>query len=203
METTNNNTFNDINELDDLRRQINDLKEKVNKQGYLNESLIKHTIKSKMKGVHRKIMMLAVTAMFCIPLYIWMKYENNLSWALVVFTIVMMLGSIISDYFINRIDVTHMGDDMIETARKLTQMKKNRAIAHRVGMGVAMVWFIWFLYEFYHSQLGHGIQMAWMSIIPIVVGAGIGCIGGIQIYRKMQRANDEMIEQINELTREQ
>ena len=140
METPNT----DYNELNDLRQQIHDLKDKVNQQGYLNESLIKMTIRGKMTGVHHTLMLLAVATMLCIPLFIWMKFDQNLSWALTIVTIVMMLGSLISDYFINRIDVRHMGDDMVDTARKLTQMKKNRSKAHRISLTVALLWLLWF-----------------------------------------------------------
>lgn len=194
---------NDFNELDDLRQQINALKDKVDQQGRLNEELVKKAIQGKMKGVHRTIMMLAVTVLFCIPLYIWMKYEENLSWPLIIATIVMMVGSIISDFFINRMNVRHMGDDLVETARKLTQMKKNRSIGQKIGIGCATVWFVWFLYEFYHSHLADGVQAAWISIIPLIVGAGIGAIVGVRIFNKMQRANDDMINQINDLIHEE
>lgn len=194
---------NDFNELDDLRQQINAIKNKVDEQGYLNEELVKKTIQGKMKGVHRTLMLLAVAVIFCIPLYIWMKYEENLSWPLIIFTIIIMIGSLISDYFINRINVSHMGDDLVETARKLTKMKKDRNLGRTIGMSVATVWLVWFIYEFYHSHLAHGETEAWLSIIPLLVGAGIGLVVGLRIFSKMQRANDDMIEQINDLTRGQ
>ena len=63
---------NDFNELDDLRQQINDLKNKVDQQGYLNEELVKKAIQGKMKGVHRTLTRLAVAALVRIPLYLWM-----------------------------------------------------------------------------------------------------------------------------------
>ena len=49
---TQNNSFNEL-ELDDLRRQINDLKQKVDQQGRLNEDLVKKTIQGKMRKLLR------------------------------------------------------------------------------------------------------------------------------------------------------
>ena len=198
-----NPNINEFNELDDIRQQINAIKDKVDQQGHLNVALVKQTIRSKMKSVHRTSMSLAVTAMFCIPLYIWMKYEENLSWGLTIATIVLMTGSIIADYFINRIDVSHMGDDMVETARKLTRMKINRSKELRIGIIAALLWLVWMLYEFYNSHLAEGATAAWISIVPLIVGAILGAILGIFIFHKMQRANDEMIRQINDITRDQ
>ena len=55
METPINTNYNDFNELEDLRQQINELKNKVDRQGRLNEDLIKKSIQNKMKGLHRSI----------------------------------------------------------------------------------------------------------------------------------------------------
>lgn len=200
METQNNN-LDELNEFDDIRQQINAIKNKVDEHGHLNVRLVKDAIRGKMKGVHRTIMLLAVATMLCIPLFIWMKYDQNLSWALTIVTIVMMLGSLVSDYLINRIDVQSMGDDMVETARRLTQMKAHRSKAHRISLTVALLWLLWFIYEFYNSHLVLGEQAARLSVIPLIVGAILGAVLGIFIYHKMQCANDEMIRQINEITR--
>lgn len=199
---TQNNTINEF-ELDDLRQQIEDLKNKVNKQGRLNEELVKKAIQGKMRGVHGIILKLAIVAVLCIPLYIMMKYQVGLSWPLTIFTIVFMLASVTSDYFINRIDVSHMGDDMVGTAAKLVKMKRNRVIGQRIGIGVALLWLAWFCYEYFMLNSVYGTEAAWFSMIGILVGALIGGLIGILIFNKMQRANDEMIDQINEFTHEQ
>jgi uncharacterized protein YqgC (DUF456 family) len=200
MENLNNNDF---NELDDIRQQLNAIKNKVDEQGHLNLRLVKEAIKGKMKNVHRTSMMLAAAGMFCIPLFIWMKYDQNLSWPLIIVTIVLMLSSIIVDYFINRIDVQRMGDDMVETARRLTKMKANRSKSHRISLTVAMLWLLWFIYEFYKSHLALGEMAARMSVIPIIVGATIGATLGVFLYHRMQCDIDEMIRQINDVNRDQ
>ena len=202
METP-NNTINDFNELDDLRRQINDLKNKVDQQGRLNEDLVKKTIQSKMRGVHSIIVKLAILVVLLIPFYIMLKYQIGLSWPITIFTIVFLIASVTSDYFINRMDVSHMGDDLVETANKLVKMKKNRVIGQRIGIGVAVIWLAWFVYEYFKLNSVYGTGVAWGSIAGIIVGAIVGGLIGLRIFNKMQRTNDEMIDQINELTREQ
>ena len=202
METP-NNTINDFNELDDLRRQINDLKNKVDQQGRLNEDLVKKTIQSKMRGVHSIIVKLAILVVLLIPFYIMLKYQIGLSWPITIFTIVFLIASVTSDYFINRMDVSHMGDDLVETANKLVKMKKNRVIGQRIGIGVAVIWLAWFGYEYFKLNSVYGTGVAWGSIAGIIVGAIVGGLIGLRIFNKMQRTNDEMIDQINELMHEQ
>ncbi len=199
---TQNNTFNEF-ELDDLRQQIKELKDKVNEQGRLNEALVKKAIQGKMRGVHSIILKLAIVAILCIPFYIMMKYQVGLSWPLTIFTIVFLLASVTSDYFINRIDVSHMGDDLVGTANKLIKMKRNRVIGQRIGIGIALIWLAWFCYEYFVLNSVYGTDVAWGSMLGIFVGAVVGGLIGILIFNKMQRANDEMIDQINEFTREQ
>ena len=170
MESINTNTeFNELNELDDLRQQINALKNKVDQQGRLNESLVKKAIQSKMKSVHGIIIKLAIVAIACVPFYILMKYQVGLSWPLTIATIVMMLGSVTSDYFINRIDVSHMGDDLVETANKLVKMKRNRVIGQRIGISAVLLWLIWFCYEYFAINSAYGSAVAWGGIVGIVL----------------------------------
>ena len=76
----NNYNLDDFSELDNLRQQINDLKNKVDQQGRLNEALVKKTIQGKMKGVHSIIFKLGIVAIACIPLYIMMKETSQTLW---------------------------------------------------------------------------------------------------------------------------
>ena len=202
MENQNYN-LEDFNELDDLRQPITELKNKVDRQGRLNEELVKKAIMSKMKSVHGIIVKLAILAVLCIPFYIMMKYQVGLSWPLTIFTIVFLLASVTSDFFINRMDVAHMSDDLVETANKLVKMKRNRVIGQRIGISVTFLWLIWFCYEYFQLNSAYGTEAAWTSLIGIFVGAGVGALIGLRIFNKMQRTNDEMIDQINELMREQ
>ena len=203
METP-NNQFNEFNELDDLRRQINDLKNKVDQQGRLNDELVRKTIQKKMKGVHHIILWLSILAIAAIPLYIVMKVEDGFSWPFTIFTILFLLGCVTADYLINHIDVRHMGDDMVGTARKLAQMKKNRSLSQKISISIAVLWLAWFCYEFYQTHLElMSSQSALVGIVSIfVMSALIGGAIGYSLFRKMQRANDEMIDQINELMHE-
>jgi uncharacterized protein YqgC (DUF456 family) len=201
METV-NNTQHEF-ELEDLRQQMAAIKEKVDQQGHLNEELVKEAIQSKMKGVHRTLFKISLVALLCIPCYIAMRYTYNFSWPFIIVTILMLIGFVLADYLINRLDVSHMGDDLVETARKLAQMKKNRSLSQKIGIAVTIPWLAWFCYEsFMHRAITYGTADTWGYVITCFVGGIIGFLIGMRIFRKMQRANDEMIDQINELMSE-
>ena len=202
METQDIYNSNEFNELDDLRQQINDLKSKVDQQGHLNEDLVKETIKGKMNDVHRTLTKLGIVALATIPLIIFNKFYIGLSWPLTIVTIALLVAFLISDYLVNKIDVSHMGDDMIQTANKLVKMQKNRIISRNVSYAIGIPWAIWYCYEFFMLHFSDGATVAWGGIVAIVIGIIVGLIVGQRLFNKMQRTNDEMIDQIKELSNE-
>jgi hypothetical protein len=208
---TQNYTFNDqnqLNELDELRQQITAIKNKVDLEGRLNEALVKKTIQGKMQGLHRSIYTYIISCAVFVPFLIWYMVYAHMSWPFIIFTSLMFLGSFTAEYLINRMNVQHMTDDLVETARKLHQMKNNRKKQLTVGFCVLAVWSPWYLYEMYKymsNMVDVQSKPSFMFglIIACIIGLLIGGAIGLTFYRKMQRANDEMINQINELTREQ
>lgn len=210
METQdiNLNNPNELQELDDLRQQITALKNKVDQQGRLNEERVKKAIQSKMKGLHSALLKYILCCAVFLPFFVWFMVTAHLSWPFIIFSIAMFLASFAADYFINRINVQHMGDDLVETARKLHKMKSNRKTQLAIGFCVLAAWVPWYMFEMYKYMADKADAEALPTIMTAMV---IGCVFGIIIggsiglafYRKMQRSNDDMINQINELTGEQ
>jgi len=207
METTNNN-FDEMNELDDLRQQINALKNKVDQQGRLNEARVKKAVQSKMKGLHRNLLVYCLICGLFVPFMIWNFIETGFSWPFIIFTLLIFAASFAAEYFINRMNIKHMSDDLIETARKLLQMKLNRKRQLCIGLCAIAIWIPWYAYEIYINMAPQGSPQYTAGfligiIVAIIIGSALGLAIGLSFYRRMQRTNDEMIDQINDLTREQ
>ena len=205
MESAINNNYDDFNELEELRQQITELKNKVDRQGLLNESLIKKSIQGKMKGLHRNISWYLLVLIPMSAIIIWNFIFNHYAWPFIIFTIIFFAMSFIADYLINRIDVNHMTDDLVETTRKLATMKKNRRRQMVIGYSLLVIWVPWYLYEIYRVQaVPMGVTLSGPFMMAVIIGAILGGIaGGVlgqSIYRKMQHTTDEMLEQINDLT---
>lgn len=191
--------YNDFNELEEMRQQIKALKEKVERNGVLNERLVKKSVQDKMKSIHKTVFKLFAMVLFAIPLWLFIKYQHNLSWYYTIFTILIMLVSVFFDWYINRIDVSEMGDDMKETANKLLKMKKQRTLQEKIALFLVVpLWLVWTGLEFRSSPV-----MANGLLIGMAVGVVIGLIIGLSIYFKMQRKNDEMIKEIESITEEE
>ncbi len=207
MDTISNNNYSEWNELDDLRQQIAALKNKVDQQGHLNETLVKKTIQGKMKGLHRNLLMYCVICGLFVPFIIWDFIESGFSWPFIIFTILIFAASFTAEYFINRMNIKRMSNDLVETARKLMQMKKNRRKQLTVGCCAIAIWIPWYIYEIY-KHLAPQINPEFINffltcvIVSMIIGSAIGLAIGLTFYRRLQRTNDEMIDQINDLTSE-
>ena len=174
--------LNNMNELEEMRRELQVLKDKVERKGVLNERLVKQSIKDKMNDIHRTLYKLVVVVLLAIPLWI-------------------MYVSVFFDWIINRMDVDNLGKDLKETANSLMEMKKRRSLQEKIAFCVLPIWMLWLGYEFYHNIADHSEAIAIM--IGAVVGGVIGGAIGLSIFFKWQRKNDEMIEQINDLMEEE
>lgn len=194
--------LNNMNELEEMRRELQALKQKVNERGVLNERLVRKSIQDKMSDIRRTIYKLGVVVLLAIPLWIMIKYMQNLSWPLTIFTILMMVVSVCLDWYINRIDVGSMGEDLRETANRLVEMKKRRSLQEKIACFVVVpVWVVWLAYEFYQKAPDH--ETGIIMIVSMAIGLVIGGAFGVSIFLKWQRKNDEMIEQIEDLLKEE
>ena len=202
MDTMNNN----MQEMEQMRSQLNLLKQKLDSQQIINDRLMRMSMKQKMSWIdkYRWIALLAipVVALCFLPI----TFQMGLSWWLYGFTVFFVTVDVILDWFVNRMsERDFMRGNLKETAERLVQMKRIRSRQTIIGLLVLIVWLGWLFYEVYtagHRVPGDSdmVALSWGYIAGICVGGVIGLIIGLTIFFKMQRTNDEIIEQIEELT---
>jgi TRAP-type C4-dicarboxylate transport system permease small subunit len=134
-----------------------------------------------------------------------MTFQLGLSWWLYGFTVLFVAVDAVLDWHVNRTsDRDFMRGNLMETAQRLTRMKQIRNQQLLFGMIVLVVWMGWLVYEVYMA--GHSapagsdlLPVSWCYLGGIFVGGVIGLILGLKIFFKMQRTNDEIIDQIEEM----
>lgn len=191
------NPIDNNDELNAMRQQLTELKTRIERSSEINEKHMMNAIKRKMRGVHRSIIKVIIMGTVALPVWIFMGYYYNLPWYFTAFTVVMLSASMIADYIINRMDVERMTENMAETARQLVKMKKYRLRQEFIAFPVLTGWLAWFIYELHNAGLDENLVtgMGYGAIIGAVIGA---CLG-LRIFFNLQKANDEMLEQIKEL----
>ena len=199
-----NNINNDL-QLQQMRQQMTELKQQLDKQQIVNEQLLRQSMTSKMSWIKRYIWLemalIPILLLILAPIHAML----GLSWWLYGFLAVMLVVDVAADWRINHVDRNQLlTGNLVEASRRLTLMKKQRAWSFALGILGVIIWIVWFLYEL---QCASGMQssdflngFAMGGFFGGIIGGVIGLIVAIIIFYKMQRTNDEVLAQIDQLT---
>ena len=190
-------------ELDEMRSQINALKEKLEKQTIVNEEHIRRSMKSKMSDINKTVTATIILGVFALVYCTWFFYSQSCSLAFVISTAVMLticLGLTIGQKItLGRMDLSQ--GNLIDTAQTLSKIKTHYQNWHKIAIPVLVVWFAWLMYEM-TNVLGMNSSMAIGFCCGAAVGGIIGGVIGFRINRKIVRKACEILEQIEELQKE-
>jgi len=199
-----NNINNDL-QLEQMRQQMTELKQQLDRQEIVNEQLLRQSMTSKMSWIKRYIWLemalIPILLLILAPIHAML----GLSWWLYGFLAVMLVVDVAADWRINHVDRNQLlTGNLVEASRRLTLMKKQRAWSFALGILGVIIWIVWFLYEL---QCASGMQssdflngFAMGGFFGGIIGGVIGLVVAIIIFYKMQRTNDEVLAQIDQLT---
>lgn len=201
METNNN-----MQELEQMRNLLNILKSKLDKQEIVNEKLIRGSMKTKMNWINKYRWLSLLAIPFVALCFLPMAFEMNV-WGLYAFTMFMVIASVVADFIINRVpDSAFMNSNLLDLSEKMMKMKKYRRIQVIIGLITCAFWLAWLLYDIYADGAAKAdpdmMKYTVGFMISLGIGAVIGLIIGLTIFFKMQRTNDRIIDEINELRAE-
>lgn len=200
MNTTNGN----FNELDEMKQQMQMLQDKFQKEVTINDRLIQESIRHKMSWNKKLFWSDIISIPILIFIQLVMTEVFQLSWwSLGIFTAV-VLAIVFADYKIN---VSTLRDEdlqrnnLIETAKKLVHMKRLGKIECIITFPLGFSWAgwvcvkLWLQVNLQRNELlsqGYGLFCVVLFVLGLLIA--------LYFYRKMQRSNDELINQINNLT---
>ena len=198
----NNNTN---NELELLRQQMNVLKEKLDAQEIVNDKIFAKSMRKEMSWIKKYIYVQFALIPFVALIWVGVKYILGLSWWNYSFLMLMCVVFVYIDYVVNvkaLSNADYHKNNLIETARKLVKMKRQRTIQMIVEILLLILWLIWTFLEVNSAQsTATGLRLSLLQggIIGGYIGGVIGIIVAFVIFYKMQRTNDRMIEQIDDM----
>ena len=188
-----------INDLDVMRQQLEILKHKLNEQAIVNDRLIRKAMSRKMSWIMKFIWF----ELLClIPLatlsFVGMKLlEPSISWFPIAGIVLLMLADVLMDFYINHTSAKDwLSENLVETGDRLVWMKRMRWWQLAVSLPIAIALFAWYFSGFTENEMLRSM------IAGGVVGGIVGFCIGIYILIKMNRTNDELIQQIHDLTKE-
>ena len=202
MEKINNN-----NELEIMRSQMASFKKQLEQQEIINRRIMSESMKKKFSWIKKMI----IGEIILIPIFLYLafaaKYNFNLSWWSISTFIILLLCDVWCDYDINMRAIKNSDysrDNLVNTMEKLLRMKQRRTKQTAILLTATIVMSIWLLIEIgFHLIAINADTGMWLVFYGGGTGAFIGVVVAWWIYRKMQKTNDEMIKQIEEISKEQ
>ena len=87
--------------------------------------------------------------------------------------------------------------DLLTARQTLVQMKQRRKKVEIISIPLVMIWLSFFVLEVFRSTTD-ALMLSSLAVIGGMVGLGMGLLA----YRDMQRTNDELIREIDQLKKD-
>ena len=185
---------------DEMRDQITLLKQKLDRQEIVNDSLLREAMRGKMGAINWMKYKSYICVALCIIFYPVMSWAGVFSNAFVFATCAMMLFCAYVTYYVHRpVDrMDLMTDDLATVAKVMAKFRKqyNQWLFY-VTPALLIPWLSWALYEYAWKNAPDGVSH-WMLALPILIGAAIGGLIGYHWHCKAVDAADKIIKQIEE-----
>ena len=188
-------------ELEEMRVQINILKDKLERQTIVNENHIRNSMKSKANDLRKTIRGTVGGGIFAILYCPICFYYLGCSLPFIIVTTVMLAIclalTIRQNVMLGRMDFSQ--GNLVETAEALGRVRKHYIQWTRLAAPAIIVpWYAWCMYEFIMLDKPGGIIL----VVCATVGGVIGGVIGLSINRKVVRKAEEILSQIEELQKD-
>ena len=194
------NPQNDM-ELEAMRQQLNTLKKKLDKQQIVDDHIIRQSMRKTANSIKTRYNVIMALTLLMIPYtYVVFIVSMNFSLAFWIGTAVLMLVCCGATYY-NSLNVNipnAMGRNLIEVSNRMARAKKFDANWLFFGIPAVIVWLAWLVWELYQLDA----DTARYSLYGVVCGAILGSIVGIKIHTRTLKQYQDIIDQIEDLTKE-
>ena len=189
----------DSRELQEMKKQLAILSQKLEKETIVNERLIRQSMKNKASSIRRTAIVEAIIAMAMTPYFIFVVPQIlAISTGLCYFTCFFIVLALAGSYYIHsrfRPDKFVQGN-LIEVRKDTLNMKKSYINWLKIGIPFLIVFFSWFIHDMHQAYPKENLYGIYYGI---GFGILIGSIVGIMSFRKIQRTANEILEQIEEM----
>ncbi|WP_308769692.1 hypothetical protein [uncultured Bacteroides sp.] len=175
-------------ELDEMKQQIQLLRDKLAKEIIVSEKLLKNSTQDKVAYINRKkrfiYFLIGFALVYCNTFFLLMGY----SWIFCVFTSVFLIIAGIYQRYSHKgvsIDCISTGN-LLDISRALVRMNQLGLRWLYFGIPFALCWIVWFMFESY-PKVG-GEMICYGGSVGFVLGAVGGILHCVQVRRKAKEA---------------
>ena len=190
---------NTMDHMEELKQQFAILTGKLESQEINNERLLRTVMKTKMKSINKyyywALFLGLPVIVFCFQSF---YNERQVSLLFYVSTVLIAALDIIVEMVINKTGNNQWQEADLLTARQtLVQMKQRRKKVEIISIPLVMIWLSFLALELFRNSTS-GLMLSTLAVIGGLIGWGMGLLA----YRDMQRTNDELIQEIDQLKKD-
>lgn len=189
-------------ELEEMRMQINDLKNKLEKQNIVNDMHIRNSFKTKISDMNRTVTITVIGGVFALIYSTWFFHIKGLSLAFTIATGIMLavcvMLTLIQKIHLSRIDIST--GNLLETARDISKIRTHYKDWYKTAIPMIIIWFGWMTYEILTRFEMTPMTIGFLSGAATGVILG-GFVGG-RINKKIINRTEELLGYIEELQKE-
>lgn len=189
-----------INHMDELKQQFALLTQRLESQPINNDKLLKTVIGNRMKWI-AKYVYLKIVLLFPLAalLYYFFYLRGMISLTFLVLTLLLCILELYFDTVINHIrGKGWLEKDLLTSRQLLVKMKQRRTQLILAEIPISIVWVLVFFFEIISYQPDNPAYAVAMGIC-IGIGALAGAVIAYLVFKKMQRTNDELLREIDQL----
>lgn len=188
----------DYNEMEEMRRQMAVLKEKLEKEEILSDRLLRNTMQNQVRSIRRRAN-LSIVAGVCVLTVGPMAFSNlGTSTTFIVVTslmmLVIMLLTVMMHSKLREADVRD--GELLAVARNARRLKNDYRRWRNIGIPLMTAWLVWLVIEVVHGQSNPTDSL--IMLTPVIIGGIIGGILGVMRHNHLVGMLDDIIRQIEE-----
>ena len=188
----------DYNEMEEMRRQMAVLKEKLEKEEILSDRLLRNTMQNQVRSIRRRAN-LSIVAGVCVLTVGPMAFSNlGTSTTFIVVTslmmLVIMLLTVMMHSKLREADVRD--GELLAVARNARRLKDDYRRWRYIGIPLMTAWLVWLVIEVVHGQNNPTDSL--IMLTPVIIGGIIGGILGVMRHNHLVGMLDDIIRQIEE-----
>ena len=198
MENQNNN----LQELEELRSQVAEFKNRIEKQEIVSRRLLNEAMKGHVSWIKRMSIWGGVLDIALVPLGIYALHSIvGVSWLPVIFIcLVLVVEGIFNFWNVSTIRDKHLtADNVLSAQQRLTTFKRREKLYLFGIIPFILIWFVWLLFDVYR---GTDIPYPPLSrLIVYFVVIAVTLAGILYVFYREMRSLNKAIKEIDEFNK--
>ena len=195
MENQNNN----LQELEELRSQVAEFKNRMEQQEIVSRRLLNAAMKGRVSWIKQMNIWGSVGELVILPLLVYaLRNIVGVSWLLIIAVVLMLVGEAVFNFWnVSTIRDKHLAvDDVLSAQQRLMTFKRREKLYTFGILPFLFLWVVWFLFDVYS---GKGIpfpstERLLFSFVAIAIVLAVFCY----VFSREMRSLNKAIRDIDE-----